>query len=83
MTAALGPSFNCSRMELQYLQLKLELYYALNDVFASSLEYALGLDVTDNINQKQWIASNVVCHANVSRDVLDVLTDTFGAFQCT
>ena len=76
MTAALGPSFNCSRMELQYLQLKLELYYALNDVFTSSLEYVQDLDVTDNIDQKQWIASNVVCQGNVSRDVLDVLTGT-------
>ena len=83
MTAALGTSFNCSQMELQYLQLKLELFYALNDLFGSLLDYVQDRGVTDNLNPNQWIASNVVCQGNVSRDVLDVLTETFEAFQCT
>ena len=82
MTAALGTSFNCSQMELQYLQLKLELYYALTDVFGPLLEYDEDLGVTDNIDQKQWIIKNIVCQGNVSRDVLDVITAVFGALQC-
>ena len=80
MTAALGTTFNCSQMELQYLQLKLELYYALGDLLEPLLDY---LGVTDNLSQKQWIEFYVVCQGNVSRDVLNVLTNAFGAFQCT
>ena len=72
MKAALGTSFNCSQMKLQYLQLKLELYYALTDVSGPLLDYLGDLAVTDNIDQKQWIELNVVCQGNVSRDVLDV-----------
>ena len=83
MTVALGTSFNCSQMELQYLQLKLELYYALSEVFEPLLYYGRDLGVTDNIDQRQWIIKNVVCQGNVSRDVLDVLTVVFGALQCT
>ena len=80
MTAALGTSFNCSQMELQYLQLKLELYYALTDVFVPLLEY---YEDSVNIGEKQWIELNVVCQGNVSRVVLDMLTVVFGALQCT
>ena len=82
MTAELGLSFNCSPVQLQYLQLKLELYYALKHAFGDLLTYLQNLGVTSNISINQWVQSNVVCQGNVGLQTLHVLTDIFGSFQC-
>ena len=84
MTAELGLFFNCSPVQLQYLHLKLELYYALKHVFGDLLTYLQNLGVTSNISINQWIQSNVVCHENVTfgREILQVLTDIFGSILC-
>ena len=80
-TTVLGPLFNCSRKELQNLQLKLDLYYALQGVSQEVLNYASTIGLTDGLTRNEWIGRNIVCQGTVSQNVVLVLTDVFGAFQ--
>ncbi|KAL5487240.1 hypothetical protein EMCRGX_G019817 [Ephydatia muelleri] len=80
-TTVLGPSFNCSRKELQNLQRKLDLYDALQAVSLKVLDYATTLDLTKAPSQNEWIGINIVCQRTVSRNVMLILQNVFGTFQ--
>ena len=81
MSAVLGPSFNCSRRELQYLQLKLELYYALQSVYEAVLYYANAIGLTDGVAPKDWIRTNLVCGGGTSPQTMNIVANLYGTFD--
>ena len=63
------------------IQLKLDLYNALKAASAEVLDYAKTLQLINGPSQNEWIGINIVCQRTVSRDVMLILRNVFGAFQ--
>ena len=57
------------------------MYYALTAVSLEVLDYATTLDLTEGPSPNEWIGINIVCQRTVSRNVMLVLQNVFGAFQ--